>query len=131
LVRIQLQPDPRPEAVGDSGPPRPAITWTGEVGGKPVTLFHEPMSFGKRLEVFFLAQIPGSKINSSEAQPQTKIGGLARYKGWRLIKTGASASLRVRCAGPGDRWDQNTATQKEPRSANLTSVATCFATQGA
>jgi hypothetical protein len=35
------------------------MTWTGEVDGKPVTLFHEPMKFGKRLEVFFLAQIPG------------------------------------------------------------------------
>ena len=35
------------------------IDYTGEVNGKPVTLFHEPMKFGKRLEVFFLAQIPG------------------------------------------------------------------------
>jgi putative cardiolipin synthase len=57
--RIQLQPDPRPSAVANGGPPHPVMTWTGEVGGKPVTLFHEPMKFGKRLEVFFLAQIPG------------------------------------------------------------------------
>jgi putative cardiolipin synthase len=57
--RIQLQPDSRPAAGGDSGPPHPVLTWTGEVDGRPVTLFHEPMSFGKRLEVFFLARIPG------------------------------------------------------------------------
>ena len=57
--RIQLQPDPRPAAGGGSGPPHAVLTWTGEVDGRPVTLFHEPMSFGKRLEVFFLARIPG------------------------------------------------------------------------
>jgi putative cardiolipin synthase len=54
--RIQLQPNPWTVA-GD--PPHPVMTWTGEVGGKPVTLCHEPMNFGKRLEVFFLSQIPG------------------------------------------------------------------------
>jgi len=57
--RIQLKPGPDPEAGGVSDPSRPVITWTGEVAGKPVTLYHEPMSFGKRLKVFFLSQIPG------------------------------------------------------------------------
>jgi putative cardiolipin synthase len=57
--RIQLKPSPWPAARGESDPPRPVITWTGEVAGEPVTLYHEPMSFGKRLKVFFLSQIPG------------------------------------------------------------------------
>ncbi len=57
--RIQLQPDPRYAAAGRRDPPPPIVTWTGEVNGEPVTLFHEPMNFGKRLEVFFLSQIPG------------------------------------------------------------------------
>jgi len=56
--RIQLQPDPR-SATGDRrGPPSEVVTWTGEVDGKPVILFREPMSDGKRVEVFFLSLIP-------------------------------------------------------------------------
>ena len=57
--RIQLQPDPRPAATGSHDPPQPVLTWTGELDGKPVVLFHEPMSFGKRLKVSFLSAIPG------------------------------------------------------------------------
>jgi putative cardiolipin synthase len=57
--RIQLQPDPRPAGGDRSGPASPVLTWTGEVDGKPVTLFHEPMTPGKRLKVFFLSSIPG------------------------------------------------------------------------
>jgi putative cardiolipin synthase len=57
--RVQMQPDSRSAAGDRSGPPRQVVTWTGEVGGKPVTLFHEPMNCGKRIEVFFLSLIPG------------------------------------------------------------------------
>jgi putative cardiolipin synthase len=57
--RIQLQPDSRPATGDRSGPPRQVVTWTGEVGGKPVTLFQEPMNCGRRIEVFFLSLIPG------------------------------------------------------------------------
>ncbi|HZL45003.1 MAG TPA: phospholipase D family protein [Opitutaceae bacterium] len=57
--RIQLQPDPRPAADDRRGPPRQVVTWTGEANGEPVTLFHEPMSCGRRIEVFFLSMIPG------------------------------------------------------------------------
>jgi putative cardiolipin synthase len=57
--RIQMQPDPRPAAAHHRDPPPPIVTWTGEVDGEPVTLFHEPMNFAKRLEVFFLSRIPG------------------------------------------------------------------------
>ncbi len=56
--RVQLQPDPRPAAAGLSGKPSQVVTWTGEIEGEPVTLFHEPMSFRKRLKVFFLSKIP-------------------------------------------------------------------------
>jgi cardiolipin synthase C len=57
--RIQLQPDPGTAAPGKAGTASPVLAWTGEVNGKPVTLLHEPMSFGERLKVFFLASIPG------------------------------------------------------------------------
>ena len=56
--RIRLQPDPRPPAGGNSNPAGQILTWTGEVGGKPVTLFHEPMDFGRRFEFFFLSCVP-------------------------------------------------------------------------
>jgi putative cardiolipin synthase len=59
--RIQLQPDPRPEAADRDSPPRQVVTWTGDADGKPVTLFREPMNCGKRIEVFFLSLIPGIK----------------------------------------------------------------------
>jgi putative cardiolipin synthase len=59
--RIRLQPDPRPAAADRGGPPRLVLTWTGEAGGQPVTLFREPMSDGKRIEVFLLSLIPGIK----------------------------------------------------------------------
>jgi putative cardiolipin synthase len=57
--RIQLQPDPRPVTGYRNGPANPVLTWTGEVDGKPVTLFHEPMTPGQRLKVLFLSSIPG------------------------------------------------------------------------
>lgn len=59
--RIRLQPDPRPAADRRGEPPPQVLTWTGEVGGKPVTLFHEPMNFGQEMEVFFFSLIPGIK----------------------------------------------------------------------
>ena len=53
--RIQFQP-----SAGSRGEPTDQVlTWTGEVNGKPITLLHEPMNFGKRLKVFFLSSIPG------------------------------------------------------------------------
>jgi putative cardiolipin synthase len=57
--RIQLQPNPRASAYPGDPTPSRIITWTGEDDGKPVTLYHEPMSFGKRIEIFLLSQIPG------------------------------------------------------------------------
>ena len=55
--QIRLQPDPT--AIQEPNKtPAPVVTWTGEVDGKPVTLLHEPMDFGKRLKVFLLSNIP-------------------------------------------------------------------------
>ena len=49
--RIQFQ--------SQTGPKSSVLTWTGEVDGKPVTLFHEPMNFGNEFKVFLLSSIPG------------------------------------------------------------------------
>ena len=56
--QIRFQPAAT-TAHGRADPAKPVISWTGEVDGQPVTLFHEPMSFGKQLKVFFLSSIPG------------------------------------------------------------------------
>jgi putative cardiolipin synthase len=55
---IRLQPDPS-APPDQKGTPKLVVTWTGEVDGKPVTLLHEPMTFGQRLKVFLLSSIPG------------------------------------------------------------------------
>jgi cardiolipin synthase C len=44
---------PRPDGQGER------VAWTGEQGGRPATLFHEPASWRANLGAFFLSLIPG------------------------------------------------------------------------